>query len=117
MFLDGPQATRVGGTFTKSPESNFTLIAFTNITGNPQPNASWTGPNGPILGGGRLDVSVPGQLTIQNAMASDNGTYTCTVSNGIANDLVKTVTLIVAGKTHAVLLYYYIIYYSTSWST
>ena len=117
VFIDDPEATPVGGTLTKLQESNFTLTAFTDITGNPQPTASWTGPNGPILTDDRLDVSVPGQLTIQNFMAFDNGTYTCNVSNGIGNNLVQTVTLIVAGKTHIPLLHYYILYYSASWST
>ena len=117
VFIDGPEAAPVGGTLIKLQESNFTLTAFTDITGSPQPTASWTGPNGPILTDDRLDVSVPGQLTIQNFMVSDNGTYTCNVSNGIGNNLVQTVTLIVAGKTHAPLLRYYILYYSASWST
>ena len=74
-----------------------TLIAFTDIEGNPVPNVAWTGPDGLISSGGRFNTSVDGEITITNVTNKDNGTYTCIVSNGIGSGLNQTVQLIIAG--------------------
>ena len=42
---------------------------------------------------GRFNVSINGQTTIQDIISSDEGNYTCTVSNGVGQDNVQDVEL------------------------
>ena len=88
------------GTSIIPSSSSVVLTAFmSTISGNPVPTVSWTGPDGLVRDtGGRFNTTVPGQLTITSIVNSDNGTYTCTISNGIGQDLIQTQELIVAGK-------------------
>ena len=75
-----------------------TLIAFTDIEGNPVPNVTWTGPDNTLITpGDHFNTSIDGQITITNVTNEDNGTYTCIVSNGIGSCLYQTVHLIIAG--------------------
>ena len=75
-----------------------TLIAFTNIEGNPVPNVTWTGPDNTLITpGDHFNTSVDGQITITNVTNEDNGIYTCIISNGMGPDLYQTVQLIIAG--------------------
>ena len=92
-----PNAISVGGDQFVLPDNTVTLIAFTNIAGNPLPTVSWTGPDGqPRVMNDRFTLT-DGQITITNVNGSDNGTYTCTVSNGVGSDLVQSIQLSIAG--------------------
>ena len=96
-FTVPPKAITIGGDQFVLPDSTVTLIAFTNITGNPLPTVSWTGPDGqPRLMNDKFTLT-DGQITITNVNSSDNGTYTCTVSNGVGPDLVQSIQLSIAG--------------------
>ena len=62
------------------------------------PNVSWTGPDGePRNNIGRFDTSVPGKLVITDTREGDNGSYTCTLRNGISPDQSQDVELLFAG--------------------
>lgn len=76
--------------------TSVTLIAFTNIKGNPEPNSTWTVNSTAISSTDiRLNTSVSGQLSIANVSTADVGTYTCTLSNGDpASDLSATIELL-----------------------
>ena len=75
-----------------------TVIAFTDIEGNPVLNVTWTGPDNTVISpGGHFNTSVDGEITITNITNEDNGTYTCIVNNGIGSGLYQTVQLIIAG--------------------
>ena len=76
-----------------------TLIAFTDIEGNPVPNVTWIGPDTlPISTvDDHYNISVDGQITITNVTSKDNGTYKCTISNGIGLGFSQTVQLMIAG--------------------
>ena len=87
----------IGGNQFVISGSTVTLIAFTNISGNPLPTVSWTGPDGqPRVMNDKFTLT-DGQITITNVNGSDNGTYTCTVSNGVGSDLVQSIQLSIAG--------------------
>ena len=99
-ILDPPEAIPVGGSAIFLTGSNVTLIAFLSIIdGNPAPSVSWTGPDGQIItNGGRFNTSILGQITVIEAKNGDNGSYTCTISNGIAPNLSQAVELVFASK-------------------
>ena len=69
---------------------NATLVAFTNITGNPDPSSSWE-----LIGGTLMGVNTTSrELTITNAVSSGN--YTNTLSNNVSgtiNQINRTVEL------------------------
>ena len=98
VLTDVPTATKDGRSQLALSSSTVTLLAFTDIEGNPVPNVTWTGPNNTVITpGGRFNTSVDGEITITNVTNEDNGTYTCVVSNGIGSGLYQTVQLIIAG--------------------
>ena len=53
-----------------------TLTAFTNITGNPEPQSSWM-----LTGGTARGDTTSRQLTITNLTPADSGNYTNTLTN------------------------------------
>ena len=64
-LTDEPEAINVGNREIVLTDCTITLIAFITITGNPQPNVSWTGPVGLSRATtGRFNVSIDGQITI-----------------------------------------------------
>ena len=79
--------------------TSITLMAFTNIEGNPEPNYTWTLNSTAINSTDiKFNTSVPGQLSITNISSADVGTYTCTLSNGDATfDRSATIELRLAG--------------------
>ena len=83
-----------------------TLIAFTDIEGNPVPNVTWSGPDTlPInIVDDHYNTSVDGQITITNVTSKDNGTYICTIINGIGLGFSQTVQLVIVGM-HKILYY------------
>ena len=96
---DAPVATRFGRSQLVLSGSTVTLTAFTDIEGNPVPNVTWIGPDTlPISTvDDHYNISVDGQITIINVTSIDNGTYKCTVSNGIGLGFSQTVQLMIAG--------------------
>ena len=106
MSTDAPFATSIGGSQLVLSGSTVTLIAFTDIEGNPVPNVTWTGPDSlPVSTvDDRYNTSVDGQITITNVNNTDNGTYKCTISNGIGIGYSQTVQLMVAGMNKILLL-------------
>ena len=96
---DAPVATRFGRSQLVLSGSTVTLIAFTDIEGNPVPNVTWIGPDTlPISTvDDHYNISVDGQITIINVTSKDNGTYECTVSNGIGLGFSQRVQLMIAG--------------------
>ena len=99
LSTDVPTATRIGGSQLVLSGSAVTLIAFTDIEGNPVPNVTWTGPdNMPITtNDDHFNTLIDGHITITNVTNADNGTYTCTVNNDVGPGLNQIVQLIIAG--------------------
>ena len=99
-FVVPPEATPVGESEIVLIGRNVTLMSFLpTIYGNPIPSVSWIGPDGlPRNTSGRFDTNIPGEITIANTRPGDNGTYTCTVSNGLSPNQSQTAELIFAGK-------------------
>ena len=98
VLTDVLTATRDGRSQLVLSGNTMTLIAFTDIEGNPVPNVTWTGPDNKVITpGDHFNTSVEGEITITNVTNEDNGTYTCIVSNGIGSGLYQTVQLIIAG--------------------
>ena len=98
ILTDVPTATRDGRSQLVLSGNTVTLIAFTDIEGNPVPNVTWTGPDNTLITpGDHFNTSIDGQITITNVTNEDNGTYTCIVSNGIGPGLYQTIQLIIAG--------------------
>ena len=98
ILTDVPTATRDGRSQLVLSGNTVTLIAFTDIEGNPVPNVTWTDPDNTLITpGDHFNTSIDGQITITNVTNEDNGTYTCIVSNGIGSGLYQTVQLIIAG--------------------
>ena len=67
-------------------DDTITLVAYTNVTGNPVPSSVWMF-NGTAARG---DNATLGQLTISNISTADAGIYTNTLANGnrsIANSV------------------------------
>lgn len=67
--------------------------------GKPEPVASWLF-NGQLLNtiGSQKYTSEQSTLKINNAMKSDNGVYTCLLSNGYHSQQSLNLTLIVIGR-------------------
>ena len=99
MSTDAPFATSIEGSQLVLSGSTVTLIAFTDIEGNPLPNVTWTGPDTlPIsTTDDRYNTSIDGQITITNVNDTDNGTYICSLSNGIGLGFSQTVQLMIVG--------------------
>ena len=68
-----------------------------NATGKPEPNITWTRvwENGTDSGGLQ---SKDGYLVMANISRSSNGTYRCTVFNGVGDPVNQTVKVIVRCK-------------------
>ena len=98
-LTDEPEAISIGNREIVLTNSTITLVAFITITGNPQPNVSWTGPDGLSRATTeRFNAFIDGQITVQNIISSDEGNYTCTVSNGVGQDSVQDVELVIASE-------------------
>ena len=70
---------------------NVTLVAFTNFTGDPEPQSSWE-----LIGGTLGGDTTSRELTITSVSAADSGNYTNTLSNtvsGTINQINRTVEL------------------------
>ena len=70
---------------------NVTLVAFNNITGNPEPQSSWE-----LIGGTLGGDTTSRELTITSVSAADSGNYTNTLSNNVSgtiNQINRTVEL------------------------
>ena len=62
-----------------------TITAFTDVTGNPTPNSTWTR-NGSLLTSGIMyGTDSTGVLMISNVMLADSGNYTNTLHNMFNN--------------------------------
>ena len=70
--------TALNGTdqFCAPVGGSVTLTAFTNITGNPEPQSSWV-----LTGGTARGDTTSRQLTITNLTPADSGNYTNTLTN------------------------------------
>ena len=99
MSTDALFATSIGGSQLVLSGSTVTLIAFTDIEGSPLPNVTWTGPDAlPVSTvDDHYNISVDGQITITNVTNTDNGTYKCTISNGIGIGYSQIVQLMIVG--------------------
>ena len=64
-----------------------TITAFTDVTGNPAPNSTWTRDGSPLqLASGMMyDTDSTGVLMISNVMLADSGNYTNTLHNMFNN--------------------------------
>ena len=81
-------------------DTSITLMAFTNIEGNPEPSSTWTVNSTAINSTAdvRFNTSVLGQLSITDISSADAGTYTCTLNNGdVTFDMSATIELCLAG--------------------
>ena len=70
---------------------NVTLVAFTNITGNPDPSSSWE-----LIGGSSRGDTTSRELAITSVSDADTGNYTNTLSNNVSgtiNQINRTVEL------------------------
>ena len=107
VLTDVSTVTRDGTSQVVLSGNTVTLIAFTDIEGNPLPNVTWTAPdNRLITPSSHFNTSIDGQITITNVTNEDNGTYTCIVNNGIGSGLYQAVQLIIAGICIAVIINY-----------
>ena len=62
-----------------------TLMAYTNITGNPAPHSStWEKNSASLPGDGRFNTTITGQLTITDLVVGDTGNYTNTLTNSVS---------------------------------
>ena len=68
--------TGVNNYFCVPVGGSVTLTAFTNITGNPDPQSSWV-----LTGGTARGDTTSRQLTITNLTPADSGNYTNTLTN------------------------------------
>ena len=104
MHVDSPEGVaQSGGPFFYFIGENITLIAFTNIGGNPTPSSLWSIESSLILtDGNKYTTSILGQLTIVLLKLNDSGIYrnnvTNTVSGNVLN-LVNDLELHVVGKS------------------
>ena len=91
--------TALNGTdqFCAPVGGSVTLTAFTNITGNPEPQSSWM-----LTGGTVRGDTTSRQLTITNLTPADNGSYTntltSTLNDGNTPSINRTVELRVQSK-------------------
>ena len=58
-----------------------TITAFTDVTGNPTPNSTWTRNGSPLASGMMYGTDSTGVLMISNVMLADSGNYTNTLHN------------------------------------
>ena len=56
-----------------------TITAFTDVTGNPAPNSTWTRNGSPLASGMMYGTDSTGVLMISNVMLADSGNYTSSV--------------------------------------
>lgn len=71
-----------------------TLTFFTDLTGNPIPNITWTLDSNRVIIDGQHFASNYSQLSITNITGLDFGNYTANASNGIGTDLFATIELV-----------------------
>ena len=63
-----------------------TITAFTDVTGNPTPNSTWTRNGSPLQASGMMyGTDRTGVLMISNVMLADSGNYTNTLHNMFNN--------------------------------
>ena len=62
-----------------------TITAFTDVTGNPTPNSTWTRNGSPLASGMIYGTDSTGVLMISNVMLADSGIYTNTLHNMFNN--------------------------------
>lgn len=67
-------------------------------TGNPSPTVLWFKDSDPLPNNGRISVSPNGLLTFTSLYSTDEGSYTCIVSNSVGSTSANTV-LTVLGKS------------------
>ena len=63
-----------------------TITAFTGVTGNPNPNSTWTRDSVPLTSSAVYNTDNTGVLVISNVMLSDTGNYTNTLHNMFNNE-------------------------------
>ena len=56
-----------------------TITAFTDVTGNPAPNSTWTRNGSPLASGMMYGTDSTGVLMISNVMLADSGNYTSSI--------------------------------------
>ena len=61
------------------------LQLFTDVTGNPTPNSTWTRNGSPLASGMMYGTDSTGVLMISNVMLADSGNYTNTLHNMFNN--------------------------------
>ena len=84
--------------------NNITVIGFFNISGNPNPNSTWSF-NGSMISDSRFNVFVLGQLTISSILLSNAGNYTNTLMNNVVGrpaSVNNTIEIFVAGKSNLI---------------
>ena len=67
-----------------------TITAFTNVTGNPTPNSTWTRDGSVLTSGMMYGTDNTGVLMISNVMLEDSGNYTNTLQNMFNNQTFTT---------------------------
>ena len=67
------------------PGMDINITAFTDVTGNPTPNSSWTRNSSPLASGMMYGTDSTGVLMISNVMLADSGNYTNTLHNMFNN--------------------------------
>jgi len=66
------------------------ITAFTNVTGNPTPNSTWTRDGNVLTSGMMYGTDNTGVLMISNVMSEDSGNYTNTLQNMFNNKTFTT---------------------------
>ena len=67
------------------PGMDINITAFTDVTGNPTPNSTWTRNGSPLASGMMYGTDSTGVLMISNVMLADSGNYTNTLHNMFNN--------------------------------
>ena len=67
------------------PGMDINITAFTDVTGNPTPNSTWTRNGSPLSSGMIYGTDSTGVLMISNVMLADSGNYTNTLHNMFNN--------------------------------
>ena len=83
LTIDGVEA--VAGSMSQyciPVGGNVTLVAFTNITGNPDPSSSWE-----LIGGSSRGDTTSRELTITSVSDADTSNYTNTLSNNVSGTI------------------------------
>ena len=97
---DGAEGVAQKGLVYVSVGNSITLMGFFNISGNPNPNSTWSF-NGSVVSDSRFNIRVLGQLTISSILLSDAGNYTNTLMNNVVGkpiSVINTIEMFVAGK-------------------